>query len=110
LAATDGVDAALALPADALAYYGSTAAKAATNIENTSGRGARGRSGVIAVDWACVGASPACASRRSSTTRPYTGDYTTMDFGEPRIVIERCNRITSAAAPDWPRPGRHNLH
>jgi 4-hydroxy-tetrahydrodipicolinate reductase len=23
--------------------------------------------------------------------------------GEPRIVIEHCNRITSAAAPDWPR-------
>jgi 4-hydroxy-tetrahydrodipicolinate reductase len=24
--------------------------------------------------------------------------------GEPRIVIEHCNRITNAAAPDWPRP------
>ena len=24
--------------------------------------------------------------------------------GEPRIVIEHCNRITKAAAPDWPRP------
>ncbi len=24
--------------------------------------------------------------------------------GEPRIVIEHCNRITTAAAPDWPRP------
>jgi 4-hydroxy-tetrahydrodipicolinate reductase len=24
--------------------------------------------------------------------------------GEPRIVIEHCNRITHAAAPDWPRP------
>jgi hypothetical protein len=23
--------------------------------------------------------------------------------GEPRIVIEHCNRITNAAAPDWPR-------
>ena len=25
-------------------------------------------------------------------------------FGEPRIIIEHCNRITSAAAPNWPRP------
>jgi 4-hydroxy-tetrahydrodipicolinate reductase len=24
--------------------------------------------------------------------------------GEPRIIIEHCNRITNAAAPDWPRP------
>ncbi|MBL7500793.1 dihydrodipicolinate reductase [Frankia sp. CNm7] len=24
--------------------------------------------------------------------------------GEPRIVVEHCNRITHAAAPDWPRP------
>jgi hypothetical protein len=23
--------------------------------------------------------------------------------GEPRIVVEHCNRITNAAAPDWPR-------
>ncbi|MEM7410348.1 MAG: dihydrodipicolinate reductase [Myxococcota bacterium] len=23
--------------------------------------------------------------------------------GEPRIVVEHCNRITTAAAPDWPR-------
>ncbi|OHV34789.1 MULTISPECIES: NAD(P)H-dependent amine dehydrogenase family protein [Pseudofrankia] len=24
--------------------------------------------------------------------------------GEPRIVVEHCNRITHAAAPEWPRP------
>ena len=23
---------------------------------------------------------------------------------EPRIIVEHCNRITNAAAPDWPRP------
>lgn len=24
--------------------------------------------------------------------------------GEPRIIVEHCNRLTTAAAPDWPRP------
>ena len=24
--------------------------------------------------------------------------------GEPRIIVEHCNRLTSAAAPEWPRP------
>ena len=104
------MDAALALPADAVAYYGPTAAKAAANIENTSralraGKERRHRGGL-----GLCGRVDRVRIQEILDYSTCTGDYTTMDFGEPRIVIEQCNRITSAAAPDWPRPGRHNLH
>jgi 4-hydroxy-tetrahydrodipicolinate reductase len=225
LAATTDVDAALALPADAVAYYGPTAAKAAANIENMS-RALRAGKNVVSTAMTPLVYPKACppqmlapleaACREGGTTcfttgidpgfandlfpltliglcgrvdrvriqeildySSYTGDYSPMGFdqppehralleqpailifawghtihlmadaldvkldeidtvyekwatperivyplgaieagrcaavrseirgfvgGEPRIVIEHCNRITSAAAPHWPRP------
>ena len=40
---------------------------------------------------------PGCVAAVRFEIRGFVG-------GEPRIVIEHCNRITHAAAPDWPRP------
>jgi 4-hydroxy-tetrahydrodipicolinate reductase len=225
LAATDDVETALALEADAVAYYGPTAAKAAANIENMS-RALRAGKDVVSTAMTPLVYPKACppqmlapleaACREGGTTcfttgidpgfandlfpltlmglcgrvdrvriqeildySTYSGDFSTMGFnqpldekalleepailvyawghtihlmaealdvkldridtvyqkwatperieyplgaieagrcaavrfeirgvvgGEPRIVIEHCNRITNAAAPDWPRP------
>lgn len=225
LLATNDVDAALAIPADAVAYYGPTAALAAQNIENM-GKALRAGKNVVSTSMTPLVYPKACppqmteplehACREGGTTcfttgidpgfandlfpltlmglcgrvdrvriqeildySTYSGDYAPMGFGEPlstkalleepavlifawghtihaiadaidakleridtiwekwpaaeriefahgviepgrcaavrfeirgfvggepRIVIEHCNRITHAAAPDWPRP------
>ncbi len=48
------------------------------------------------IEYANGTIEPGCCAAIRFEIRGWAG-------GEPRIIVEHCNRITNAAAPDWPR-------